>query len=93
MCHFTLGYIGLCKEKSKLSLFIYLQPLVIIIEIIIAIVDFLGFNGFVKVAQEYNNGRGFQGTLGLVVSLIYVAMAFLSSNLYLRLRLPVLSGV
>lgn len=47
------GHIGLCKEKSKLSLYTYIQPLVIVVEIVIAIVDFIGFNGFVKVAQLY----------------------------------------
>ena len=48
---FVSGYAGLCKDKSKLSLFIYIQPLAIIVEIVISIVDFLGFNGFVRVAK------------------------------------------
>jgi hypothetical protein len=54
---------------------------VIIIEIIIAIVDFIGFNGFVKVAALYKQGgHAFAATLALIVSIIYLAVALLSGN-------------
>lgn len=46
---------GLCKEKTKLSLYFYIQPLVIIVELIVAIIDALGFNGFVRVKQLYHD--------------------------------------
>jgi hypothetical protein len=51
----------------------------VIVEIIISIVDFLGFNGFIRVSQQYKDGHGFQGTLGLIVSIIYILLAVLSS--------------
>ena len=74
---FSLGYAGVCKDKSKLSLFIYIQPLVIIIEIVVAIVDFLGFNGFIRVSDLYAAGDGFTGTLALIVSIVYMCLALL----------------
>jgi hypothetical protein len=44
-----LAYIGLCKEKSKLGLFTYLWPFVIIIMITVSIIGLQGFNGFIRV--------------------------------------------
>jgi hypothetical protein len=61
-----LGYMGLCKEKSKLSLYVYIQPLVIIVEVIVAIVDALGFNGFVRVTQLYHDSHGLAATIALI---------------------------
>jgi hypothetical protein len=71
---------GVCKDKSKLSLYIYIQPLVIIFEIVISIVDFLGFNGFIKVANLFKIGAGFSAVLALIISLIFLLVAVLSGT-------------
>lgn len=76
---------GLCKEKAKLGLFIYLWPLVIIIMIVISIVDFLGFNGFIRVSYMFKNGNPAAGVFGLVVSIIYLILAVFSGYLYFRI--------
>ena len=78
-------HIGLCREKSKLGLYIYIQPLVIILEIVLSIVDFLGFNGFIRVADMFKNNNAVAGIFGLVISIVYVLMAFLSSYVYFRI--------
>lgn len=74
---------GICKDKSKLSLYIYIQPLIIILEIVISIVDFLGFNGFIRVSDLFSAGSGFTAVLSLIVSLIYLLIAVLSSIKFL----------
>jgi len=62
-----------------------LQPIVIILEILISIVHFLGFNGFVRVGQLFGEGRGFAGFLALVVSIIFMSIALFSSFIYIRI--------
>ena len=75
---------GLCKEKSMLSLFIYIQPLAIVIEIMAAIANFAGFNGFIRVSQNFSAGNAFEGALGVITSIVYLVIAILSGiNLYL----------
>jgi hypothetical protein len=69
---------GICKDKSKLSLYIYIQPLVIIFEIMISIVDFVGFNGFIKVSNLFSAGIGSKAVLALIISLIFLLVAVLS---------------
>jgi hypothetical protein len=69
---------GICKDKSKLSLYIYIQPLVIIFEIMISIVDFVGFNGFIKVSNLFSAGTGSKAVLALIISLIFLLVAVLS---------------
>lgn len=76
---------GLCKEKAKLGLFIYLWPLVIIILIIISIVEFLGFNGFMRVSREFKEGHPAAGVFGLIVSVLYLVLALWSGYLYFRI--------
>jgi hypothetical protein len=71
---------GVCKDKSKLSLYIYIQPLVIIFEIVISIVDFLGFNGFIRVSNLFSIGAGFTAVLSLIISLIFLLVAVLSGT-------------
>ena len=77
---------GLCKEKSMLSLFIYIQPLAIIVEIMVAIAPFAGFNGFVRVSQNFSAGNGFQGALGVITSIVYLVVAILSGNSQLLIQ-------
>jgi hypothetical protein len=80
-----LAYIGLCKEKSKLGLFIYLWPLVVIIMIVISIVDFLGFNGFIRVSQMFKANNPLPAVFGLIVSIIYLVLAIFSGFLYFKI--------
>ena len=75
---------GLCKEKSKLGLFIYLWPLVIIVMIIASIVDFLGFNGFMRVAKYFNANEPAPAVFGLVISILYLVLAIWSGFLYFK---------
>lgn len=77
-------HVGLCKEKSKLGLYIYLQPIIIILEIVISIVDFLGFNGFIRVADKFQHNDAIAGIFGLVVSIVYLLVAALSSYVYVK---------
>ena len=79
------AYIGLCKEKSKLGLYIYLNPLAIVIEIVISIIDFLGFNGFIRVVNMFNAGNAAAGIFGLVVSILWILIAVWSGFLYFRI--------
>ena len=54
-------------------------------EIVISIVDFLGFNGFIRVADMFNNNNAIAGILGLVVSIGFLLVAVWSSYLYFRI--------
>lgn len=76
---------GLCKEKSKLGLFIYLWPLVIIVMIIASIVDFLGFNGFMRVSKYFNQNEPAPAVFGLVISILYLVLSLWSGYLYFRI--------
>lgn len=76
---------GLCRDKSKLKLYIFIQPLVIIIEIVISIVDFLGFNGFIRVSRMFNDGTPLPAIFGLVVSIVFLLMAAASGYVYFRI--------
>lgn len=49
------------------------------LEVIGAIVDFLGFNGFIRVSELFKEGRGGAGALALIVSLLLLAMAAYSA--------------
>ena len=48
-----VGFTGVCRDKSNLKMYIIVQPIVIVLEIVISIVDFLGFNGFVRVSSNF----------------------------------------
>ena len=57
----------------------------IIIEIVISIVDFLGFNGFIKVSNLFNNNQAVAGIIALITSIVYLLVAVWSSYLYFRI--------
>jgi|JI61114C2RNA_FD_contig_21_2654471_length_574_multi_4_in_0_out_0_1 multisubunit Na+/H+ antiporter MnhG subunit len=82
---FYRGYAGLCRDKSYLSLFIYLQPIAIILWLAFSIINFLGFNGFIRVADLYNKGYSAAGTLSLIESLIFLGEALLGSFVYYKI--------
>ena len=56
-------YTGICKDKSNLSLYMIIQPIVIVMEIIFSIVNFLGLNGFIRVNQMFDEGNHGAGKL------------------------------
>ena len=66
-------------------MYIYLQPLAIVIEIVISIIDFLGFNGFIRVANMFKIGAAAAGIFGLVVSILWLLIAAWSAFLYFRI--------
>lgn len=66
-------------------MFLILQPIVVVLEIIGSIVDFLGFNGFMRVSEMYKEDRGGAGTLGLIVSLLFLAMGLYSAFIYIKI--------
>lgn len=66
-------------------MFFILQPIVVILEIIASIVDFLGFNGFIRVSEMFGEGRGGAGALGLVVSLLFLGMGVFTSFIYIQI--------
>jgi cytochrome c oxidase subunit IV len=76
---------GVCKEKLKLKMYIIIQPIIIVLEIVISIVDFLGFNGFVRVHKAFTNGQGGAGVLGLLCSIIFLSMGIFSSFIYVKI--------
>lgn len=80
-----VGYMGLCKEKAKLGLFIYLWPLVIVIMIVVSIVDFLGFNGFIRVSKMFAAGSAGTAIFGLIISILYLVLSLWSGYLYYRI--------
>lgn len=82
---FYRGYAGLCRDKSYLSMFIYLQPLAIVLWLTFSIVNFLGFNGFIRVADLYSLGYSAAGTLSLIESLLFLGEALLGSFLYYKI--------
>lgn len=45
--------------------------------------DFIGFNGFIMVAHLYKEARSFPATLSLIISIIYLAVAFLSGIFFI----------
>jgi cytochrome c oxidase subunit IV len=47
------GFTGLCHDPSNLKLYLLVQPIMILLEVVISIVDFLGFNGFVRVGENF----------------------------------------
>jgi ABC-type arginine transport system permease subunit len=53
--------------------------------IVISIVDFLGFNGFIRVSKEFANEDKAGGAFGIVISIIYLCLAIGSSYLYFRI--------
>lgn len=50
-----------------------------VLEVIGSIVDFLGFNGFIRVSELFKEGRGGAGVLALIVSLLFLAMGVYSA--------------
>lgn len=68
-----------------LGLFIYLWPLVVVILIVISIVDFLGFNGFIRVHNNFTYGHAGTAVFGLIISLIYMSLGLISSWLYYKI--------
>lgn len=79
------GYAGICRDKSYLSIFMYLQPLAVILWLTFSIVNFLGFNGFIRVASLYSGGYSGAGTLSLIESLLLMGNALLGSYLYYKI--------
>ena len=57
----------------------------IVLEIVAAIGNFLGFNGFVRVSEMFGAGRGAAAVFGLIVSLVFLAMAVFSGFIYFRI--------
>lgn len=76
---------GICRKEASLKIYFILQPIVILLEIVISIVDFLGFNGFVRAAQMFQQGRGGAGFIGLIVSIIFLAMAIYSAFILVKI--------
>lgn len=68
-------------------MYLILQPIVIAIEVVASIGDFLGFNGFVRVSELFKDGDGGAAVLGLIVSLIFLGMAAYSSFIYVKIVL------
>jgi hypothetical protein len=66
-------------------MYIIIQPIVVVLEIVISIVDFLGFNGFVRVSSNFKAGRGAAGAIGLICSLTFLSMAGLSILVYIKI--------
>jgi hypothetical protein len=56
-----------------------------LLEVFVSIVDFLGFNGFIRVNKNFVQGKGGAGTLGLLVSLIFLAMALFSGFIFVKI--------
>lgn len=81
---FYQGMTGICRKEASLKIYFILQPVVIILEIVISIVDFLGFNGFIRAADMFQQGRGGAGFLGLTVSIIFLAMAIYSAFILVK---------
>lgn len=79
------GYAGICKDKSILSMFMYLMPIAIICWITFSIVNFLGFNGFIRVNLLYKADYSAAGTLSLIESLLFLGDAILCSFLYYKI--------
>lgn len=75
---------GICRKEASLKIYFILQPIVVILEIVISIVDFLGFNGFIRAADMFQQGRGGAGFLGLTVSIIFLAMAVFSAFILVK---------
>lgn len=59
------GYAGICRDKSILSMFMYLMPIAIICWITFSIVNFLGFNGFIRVNLLFKADFSAAGGLSL----------------------------
>lgn len=68
-----------------LRLYTIIQPIIVAVEITVSIVDFLGFNGFIRVAQLFNQGNGAAGAIALVVSILFLAIAVLSGYVFFRI--------
>jgi hypothetical protein len=48
-------------------------------------VDFLGFNGFIRVADMFKIGNGAAGVFGLIVSILFLLIAGLSGFIYFKI--------
>jgi hypothetical protein len=81
---FNRYYAGICRDKSILSMYMYLQPIAIILWIIFAIINFLGFNGFIRVNLLYFGGYGAADMLSLFGSLLSLGNAILGSFVYYK---------
>jgi hypothetical protein len=53
--------------------------------IIASIVDFLGFNGFIRVSKYFNSGEPGPAIFGLVISILYLILAGWSGFLYFKI--------
>lgn len=53
--------------------------------IVISIVDFLGFNGFIRVKNMFSDGNPAAGAFGLIISIIYLILVVWSAYLYYRI--------
>jgi hypothetical protein len=61
------------------------QPLVIALEVVASIANFLGFNGFVRVSEMFKEGSAAAGVFGLIVSVIFLGMALFSGFIFFRI--------
>ena len=63
-------------------MYIVLEPIAVILLFIGSIVNFLGFNGFVRVHKQFEEGHGTAAVLGLVVALMFLALSLYSAFIY-----------
>lgn len=66
-------------------MYLILQPFVILLEILISILGVFGFNGFVRASHLFQLGKGFAGTMSVIVSSIFLGAGLFSTFLYVRI--------
>ena len=75
---------GLCREKSKLNLYFFIQPVIILVEVVISIIGYVGFNGIIKIVNLFENDQVIAALFALVVTIGFLCMAGFSTFLYVK---------
>lgn len=84
---FYLGYMLLMKNEGSKFVFYLLSLVTFIFFGIWSIADFADANGFVRMSQLFNAGKGFAGVLALfnsIISLVITGLALVTAIIVFR---------
>ena len=87
--YFYWGYKGITVEKSLLNRVKYLGILLAILYLIFSIVDWVNFDGWIRVSYLFSQGQGFAAVIGLIESisltLLYIFLGFFTYKVQLMI--------
>lgn len=79
------GFTGICQDSSNLKLYFITQPIAIVLEAVISIVNFFGFNSFLRATNLFQQEKNFSAVLAIMVSVIFLVIALFSTFILVRM--------